>query len=223
MPAFAGLDMYAHPGDAVMSWLLANTNLVWTGYYLAPSPSHGDKTWMGTRAGLQAAGWGIAPIYVGQQVIRPGSLNPSTATGTADGQQAAALMASEGFAGGSCVYLDLENGPPIPQALQDYTTAWCDAVSAGGYLPGIYCSHTFAIDVHTLRPAARIWAFKVETNTPHPVPNPFPDPHPSGCGYVGSYIWQLGQNCRLALTLPTVTSLSADLSTAIMVDPGAPD
>jgi hypothetical protein len=124
MSAFAGLDTYAYPGDATMRWLLANTNLVWTGYYLAPSPSHGDATWMGTRAKLQKAGWGIAPIYVGQQIIRPGSLNPSTATGAVDGKQAASLLAYEGFIPGSCVYLDLENGPPIPQPLRDYAAAW---------------------------------------------------------------------------------------------------
>jgi hypothetical protein len=36
---------------------------------------------MTRRAALQAAGWGIAPVFVGQQVIGPGSHNPSAATG----------------------------------------------------------------------------------------------------------------------------------------------
>jgi hypothetical protein len=115
MPGVAGFDRSGYPGDPVMSWLKAKTNLQWCGYYLAPAPSHPDTTWMTRRAALSAAGWGIAPLYVGQQVTGPGSHNPSTATGTADGAQAAALMSAEGFDAGSCVYLDLENGAPFPQ------------------------------------------------------------------------------------------------------------
>ena len=79
MPGFAGFDRSDYPGDQVMSWLKANTNLVWCGYYLGPSPSHAGTTWMTRRAALAAAGWGVAPIYVGQQITGPGSHNPSTA------------------------------------------------------------------------------------------------------------------------------------------------
>jgi hypothetical protein len=175
------------------------------------------------RASLEAAGWGIAPIYVGQQVVPPGSLNPSTANGVTDGTQAAALMTSEGFAPGSYVYLDLENGPPIPPALQDYVGSWCDTVQSLGYKPGIYCSHLLAIDAHTLRPAVRIWAFRVQTTQVHPVPIPFPDPNPSGCGYVGAYAWQLGQNCTCVVPPAHLSSLDIDLDSAITKNPGALD
>jgi hypothetical protein len=205
-----------------MNWLKANSNLVWCGYYLAPAPSHGDRSWMGKRASLKAAGWGIAPVFVGQQTIGPGSHNPSAATGTADGQHTASLMKAEGFAPGSCVYLDLENGPPLTDLQHAYVAAWCDAVQAGGYQPGVYCSHLLALEVHSLRPNCRIWAFKVATNTPHPVPIPCPDPNPSGSGYLGSYAWQLGQNCILAVPPAHASALSADLSSAIVPDPGAP-
>ena len=33
MTAFAGFDSSAYPGDVIMKWLRANTNLVWCGYY----------------------------------------------------------------------------------------------------------------------------------------------------------------------------------------------
>ena len=223
MPSFAGFDRSDYPGDDVMTWLLANTNLVWCGYYLAPVPSHQSTTWMTTRAALQAAGWGIVPIYVGQQVIPPGSQNPSADTGQRDGAQAVSLMNSEGFAPGSYVYLDLENGPPLPQALQDYVAAWCDAVTGGGFGAGVYCSHAFAVDVHNLRPSCRIWAFRVPTTQSHPVPIPFPDPNPSGCGYIGAYMWQLGQNCTAKVPPSNLSSLDMDLSCAISANPGAPD
>ena len=223
MPGFAGFDRSDYPGDQVMNWLQANTNLVWCGYYLGPSPSHPGTTWMTRRAALVAAGWGIAPLYVGQQITGPGSHNPSSATGVTDGNQASSLMHSEGFAPGSSVYLDLENGPPLTQPLTDYVATWCDTVSSGGYRPGVYCSHLLALTIHTLRSTCRIWAVHVQTTQPHPVPRPFPDPNPSGCGYIGAYAWQLGQNCLIAVVPANLSTLDVDLNSALTPDPSAPE
>ena len=222
MPGFAGFDTDVYPGDAVMDWLKSNTNLVWTGYYLWPAPSHSDKSWIGKRAALQVAGWGIAPVFLGQQVTGPGSKNPSAAQGTTDGTAAAGVMQSEGFAQGSYVYLDIENGPPLTQPQQDYTVSWSAAVQTGGYQPGIYCSHELAAQVHNLVPNARIWVFKVTTIAPHPVPNPFPSPDPSGSGYVGASAWQLGQNCIMTVS-DAGAKLTTDVDSGNTADPGAPD
>jgi len=221
MSGFAGFDASSYPGDAVMAWLLANTNLVWCGYYLAPAPSHGDTSWMGKRAALAAAGWGFAPTYLGQQVIRPGSLDPSAANGALDGAQAVSLMQSEGFAPGACVYLDIENGPPLTQLQQDYTSAWCNTVANGGFTPGVYCSHLLAATVQNLCPAARIWAFKVPTNAPHAVTAPFPTPDPSGCGYAAAQAWQLDQNGTFTLPPGVHPPLGMDTSSALTADPSA--
>ena len=223
MPGFAGFDRGDYPGDAVMNWLKSNTNLIWCGYYLAPAPSHPSTTWMTRRTALKDGGWGIVPIYVGQQITGPGSLNPSAATGQTDGTHAASLMNQEGFVLGSYVYLDLENGPPLTQPLRDYVVNWCVALQAGGYKPGIYCSHSLALDVHSLQSSCRIWAFKVQTTQSHPVPQPFPDPNPSGCGYIGAYAWQLGQECMITVAPATLSTLDVDLSSSITTDPGAPD
>jgi len=222
MPGFAGLDTYAFPGDAALAWLKANSNLTWCGCYLAPAPSHGDTGWMGRRAALAAAGWGIAPIYVGQQLAGPGSHAVTTAHGAIDGAAAAALMAGEGFAPGSYVYLDLEDGAPFQPPRTDYVTAWAAAVRAAGYAPGVYCSHAIGEAVHALVPRARIWAFKVAATQPHPFPGTnFPDVAPAACGYPGAYMWQLGQSCRITLgTAPG--SLVVDLSSAVAADPSAP-
>jgi len=223
MPGFAGFDRSDYPGDDVVQWLKSNTNLVWCGYCLGPVPSHGGTTWMNRRGALVGAGWGIAPIYVGQQITGHGSLNPSATNGAKDGGQAAKLMTSEGFPPGSYVYLDIENGPPMTPPLMDYVGNWCDTVRENGYQPGIYCSHLLALDLHTLRSACRIWAYRVSTTQPHPVPQPFPDPNPSGCGYIGAYAWQLGQECIIRVPPATLSSLDVDLCTAISGDPGAPD
>jgi hypothetical protein len=223
MAAFAGFDTDIYPGDAQMAWLLANTNFVFCGYYLAPAPSHGDRSWMGNRAGLAAAGWGIAPVYLGQQVVGPGSHNPSAAQGTIDGTDAAAKMAGEDFAARSCVYLDLENGPPLPDVLGDYVGAWCDAVAAGGYQPGVYCSHAIAASVVALTANIRIWAFKVPTIAPNSVPGTeFPTPDPSGSGFAAATMWQRGQNCQLSLQGAPMPAMTVDLNVATTADPGAP-
>jgi len=222
MPGFAGFDVDIYPGDDVLGWLNGNTNLEWCGYYLAPAPSHKDQSWRGKLAPLKASGWGIAPIFVGEQVIGPGSQSPSATKGAIDGAEAAALMTAEGFAKGSCVYLDLENGLPFPQELQDYTAAWCKAVTDGQFQPGVYCSHALAQQVHALVPNARVWAFMIHTTAPVPVPKPYPDPNPSGCGYIGAFAWQLGQNCLLSVPPAASAILQADLSSALVQDPGAP-
>lgn len=216
-------DWRDYPGDAQMAWLKANTNFVWCGYYLAPAPSHHDTSWMGTRAVLAAAGWGVAPIYLGQQITGPGSHNPSLQQGGTDGGNAADLMDGDGFPAGSCVYLDLENGPPMTGPLNDYVGAWCDGVTARGYQPGIYCSHALADAVAGLRPSARIWAFKVPTIAANAVlGTEFPMPVPAGSGCAEAVAWQRGQNCQLTLLGAPNTGMTVDLDVATTADPGAP-
>jgi hypothetical protein len=167
------------------------------------------------------AGWGLAPIYVGQQINGPGRHNVNRPQGALDGSDAVRLAKADGFNPGRCVYLDLEDGPPFTQPRTDYVAEWIDAVSAGGFQPGIYCSHAFASDVHSLRSNARVWAFKVETTGVHPFPGTnFPDSHPAGSGYAGAYIWQLAQNCRLSFPGAPLVSLLVDLDSALTPDPG---
>jgi hypothetical protein len=223
MPGFPGFDSSDFPGVAEMVWLKANTNLVWCGYYLGPAPSHKGTSWMGQRVALQNAGWGIAPLYVGQQIGGPGSHNVNSSQGTIDGIDAVNLLQSDGFVAGTCVYLDLENGPPFTHPRTDYVASWVNAVGTRGFQTGVYCSHGFAAEVHNLHPDVRVWAFKVDTTAEHPFPGTnFPDPLPAGSGYAGAFVWQLAQNCRLTLPTAPQPSLRVDLDTALTADPGAP-
>lgn len=219
MSGFAGFDASGFPGLATTSWLKSNTNLRWCGFYLGPAPSHRSNAWMPHRAALMQQGWGLAPLYVGQQVVGRGSKLSSTPQGRGDGTEAIALMKSAGFAAGTFVYLDLENGPPLKSEQRDYVGSWVDTVAAQGFGPGVYCSHGFAQEAHALRPAARIWAFKVITADTHAIPGGnFPDSHPSGSGFSGSFIWQLAQNAVIEGKSPQ--TLKVDLDTAITPDPG---
>lgn len=219
MAGFAGYDCSGFPGLAITGWLRSNTNLHWSGFYLAPAPSHKDASWMANRAALVEQGWGLAPLYVGEQTIPPGSMQPSGSKGTTDGNDAVALLKKAGFVVGTFVYLDLENGKPFTPLERDYVGNWVDTVSAAGFGPGVYCSHTFAGEVHALKPAARLWVFKVPTVAVHVVPgNNFPDSHPAGSGVSSAFIWQLAQNALIDAKAPQ--KLKVDLDTALTPDPG---
>ncbi len=223
MAGVAGFDCFSFPGMAQMAWLQANTNFKWVGYYLAPAPSHSDTSWMGRRGALAAAGWGIAPVYVGQQLSGPGSHDVTSDQGITDGNDAVALMSGDGFPAGSCVYLDLEDGPPFTSPRTDYVDSWVAAVQSGGFLPGIYCSHGFAAKVQTAYPTARVWAYKVATTAQHNVPGTdFPEADPSGSGFAGAHIWQCAQNCKLSLAGAPTSAPIVDLDTALSADPSAP-
>lgn len=218
--AVAGFDRSGFPGETIMQKLRSTTNLRFCGYYLAPAPSHSDTSWMSKRSFLQLLGFGILPLYVGEQVEGPGSLHPSSAKGTIDGNDAVQMMTSEGFAPRSCVYLDLENGPPL--RLGDYVNSWCNAVSAGGFLPGIYCSHLLAAEVQQLQPTARIFAFRVATTAPEPVPGPpYPTPDPNGSGYAEAFVYQHNQNALISVP-GEAKRLTVDLDSAVAEDPSAP-
>lgn len=65
-----GFDTYAYPGDEAMkAWREEDgAPYEWVGYYLPSAPCHKGETWAGKRQTLSDMGWGVAVIYVGQQV-----------------------------------------------------------------------------------------------------------------------------------------------------------
>lgn len=216
--AYAGFDTYACPDLSLAAQLLRETNLRWMGYYLH-APSQKAQTWRGKRAALVAQGWGLAPIYVGQQVTGPGRHTVTYAQGKIDGMDAAARMTEEGFPSGAFVYLDLENGPPLSNDQRNYVAAWVDAVRLYGFGAGVYCSYLLAREIAALRPNLRIWVFHVTSVTPHPVAGrAFPAPHPSTSGFAGAVVWQREDEARLI----DYDGLHVDLDVAAMPDPSAP-
>lgn len=218
--AFAGFDTSGFPGETIMETLQNTTNLKYCGYYLGPSPSHSDTSYMGKRAFLQNLGFGFVPLYVGEQVEGPGSLHPSAPKGVLDGNDAVQMMTSEGFPLGSCVFLDLENGPPL--RLDDYVNSWCDAVSSGGFTAGVYCSHLLADQVQGLQPAVRIFAFKVTTTGTHSVSGPpYPELNPGQSGFAEAFVFQHQQNALISVP-GEAKRLNVDLSSAVTPDPSAP-
>jgi hypothetical protein len=165
---YVGFDTHTYPGSATMrAWKNApGAPYSWVGYYL-PSPCHADKSWTGKRDSLQAMGWGVAVVYVGQQTWgkTPRALSPaqaaavrkkndcnqdlmSAAEGTANADDATAKAAAEGFQKGVVVFLDLERVEKVPQAMKDYYRAWTARMLANGqYLPGIYTHEHNAAEI----------------------------------------------------------------------------
>lgn len=137
----------------------------WVGYYL-PAPCHRDSSWAGQRAKLQQMGWGLAVLYVGQQVFE-GSPLPDPAAGTpilcsrtlltaaqgrTDAQDAIARARADGFADRTIVFLNVERSSTLPDSLLTYYRAWTDEVLRDGrYRPGTYAHR---INAEGLRAAA---------------------------------------------------------------------
>jgi hypothetical protein len=130
------------PGEAVA---LKNDGASWTGVYLGGPCNGGDGWSRATVTAIAAAtGWSFMPIYVGQQssAICGGGDVLTYARGQADGAEAAALMASFGWAahGNIPVALDLEAGTyySSPGASALYAHGWLDGVHAAGYVAYVY-------------------------------------------------------------------------------------
>jgi hypothetical protein len=187
----AGFDTSTYPGDLTMGWLRKNTNLSWVGYYLAPAPSRINDTWMGHRATLASEGWTIAPIYVAEQAIAGNwSSNPSASKGIVDGDAAAALMSSQGFAAGSVVYLDVETGSPLSANEQAYIANWCSQIALDGFTAGVYCPGSDADTIAVISPSAHIWVADLNILTAPGGTVTFPIDAPSGSGHLKADAWQ---------------------------------
>ena len=240
MGFYAGFDAAVFPGVDTMAWLKAHSNLSWCGYYLAPAPNLAPQagSWRGQRAAIDAS-WGLAPIYVGQQLPRrgaPGDATPAfssiltAAQGRADGEAAVALALRDGFVRGSYIYVDWEDGGALTQACRNYLGAWLSAVSARGFGPGAYCSHLLAdqfarllLAVRPRRPG-RLWCFKVSSTALHELATPLtrlPANDPAGSGYADAVMWQYEQNAWFDRPI-TGQRIVADFNSASMADPGRP-
>ena len=202
-----------------MAELRASTNLVWTGFYLAPAPSHPGTSWMKKRAVLLQQGWGLAPLYLGQQEAGPGSHQVSAAQGDADGADALVLAQKAEFPSGTIIYLDIERGGPLSAAMREYVQRWCAQVKAGGYVPGAYLSHLSAASARQAVPELVLWVYRIKQGDfGVDKEAPFRDPPPSDSGVLGAVAWQWAQNCKIPAPVPGGKQL-VDLDVASTADP----
>jgi len=152
---YPGFDTSLYPGDGTMAAWREHAGYHWVGFYL-PAPCHKDASWSGKRDTLEAMGWGLAVVYVGQQTWgrkpRPGARVPrgttcstnlvSGARGRLDADDAIARTAAEGFPPGTAIFLDTEHMPVVPNAMRDYYVAWTDRILDDSRYRPAYYAHT---------------------------------------------------------------------------------
>lgn len=216
MTIYCGFDTGEYPGDELMQLLRTEAQMAWTGFYLAPAPSHHDTGWMDKRSYLNQLGYGFAPVYLGQQQSGPGSHILTAAQGSLDGANAAELARQAGFPAQSVLYLDIETGPPAEPEFFDYYQAWVQGVIDSGFQPGMYCSHLLASDFLAKDDRTIPWVFQLmyPENHSFDVPMPAPDPSQSTAQ---AKVLQYAQNCTLVVGSTKVSPV--DLDSALMPDP----
>ena len=173
---FPGFDTSIYPGDATMSaWRFPSSPYYWSGYYL-PAPCHRDVTWTNKYATLNAMGWGLTVIYVGQQdwtqipqsiavlgADRTARASQSIASeqavcsasllsadqGTLEAADAVARLKADGFPDGTTVFLDVEYVSSVTPTLLTYYRAWIQGILRDGhYKPGIYAAKSNATTLY---------------------------------------------------------------------------
>jgi hypothetical protein len=161
-PGHPGFDTWRYPGDDLMRAWYGTSPYQWVGYYLQ-SPCHRSDSWMGRRETLSRMGWGIALLYVGQQVFEgqtPAEITQTTVCsplllteerGRMDGRDAVAKAQQEGFPTGSLIYLDVERMERIPPAMVEYFEGWLRTVLADGrFTPAVYAHRINAAGLYAI-------------------------------------------------------------------------
>ncbi|GAB3894138.1 hypothetical protein GCM10029964_071990 [Kibdelosporangium lantanae] len=154
--SFIGIDRATYPGTTCMRALRRSTNVRWTSFPLAPAPGHHDTTWMPHLTDLLAMGWGVAPVFVGQQhpSIHGRSHVRTAEQGRQDALRAADLAARAALPPGSTIYLHVELPGALPRPDLTYVKAWCLTLRDTPYAPGVRC---WAAAVPQLDPEVPLW------------------------------------------------------------------
>jgi len=109
-----------------------------SGYWLTPPPNTSQNTWAGKRKILEELGFGFVLLARG----RAASTIQTNAqeNGMVDAREAAKNAKQEGFAVGSVVFLDVEEGGRLPLQFHAYLRSWVDELARLGFRPGVYSS-----------------------------------------------------------------------------------
>ena len=203
--AYLGFDRNEYPGDAAL--LVLRKTFSFSGYWLTPPPRENNNTWVGKKKALEAQGFGFLLLARGREstTIESGAEEK----GIADAREAGRGANREGFAAGSIVFLDVEEGGRLPPQFHTYLRAWTEELLRLGFRPGVYCSgapvndgngHKIvtADDIRTNK-GSRDIAFWVFNDMCPPSPGcttsvGLPVPPKSGVAYAG--VWQFVRSPR---------------------------
>lgn len=205
--SYLGFDRNEYPGDANLPAL--RKLFSYSGYWLNNPPGETTNSWRGKRAILQQQGFGFLVLFNGRlyNEIRKNA----TGVGKSDASAAIAAAKREGFAPGTIIFLDQEQGGRMLPEQRAYLHAWIDGVSASRFRAGVYCSgipaqespgHSVitAEDIRQNAASRNITYFVTnDACPPSPgctLPNPPPQPKQSGVDF--AEIWQFAQSPKRA-------------------------
>jgi hypothetical protein len=205
--SYLGFDRNIYPGDSSLP--LLRKTFAFTSYWLSPPPGDKQNTWKGKRELLLSHGFGFLVLYRGPDSGELKNETDAKEKGNKGAGEAAATAKEEGFAVGTIIFLDIEEGGRLPETYHAYLRAWSEGLKQAGFVAGVYCSGipvneepgvsiTTADDIRTHAPTREmvIWAY----NDACP-PSPgcaFPEnpPAPSTSGISHAAVWQFAQSPR---------------------------
>jgi glycoside hydrolase-like protein len=135
---YLGFDRNIYPGDAAVPVL--RKTFAFTGYWLSPPPGEKTNTWLGKRKLLHSQGFGFIVLYRVRDSSEFKKSADASQEGTLDARNAATAAKNEGFARGTVIFLDIEEGGRLADVYHAYLRAWTDALVKAGYRSGAYCS-----------------------------------------------------------------------------------
>lgn len=204
---YLGFDRNDYPGDDAMK--LLRRNFAFTSYWLSPPPGEKTNTWTGKRGLLRSQGFGFLVLYRGPDSSELKTEAAARERGTHEGEEAATSGKTEGFAPGTIIFLDIEEGGRLPDSYHAYLAAWSAALVREGFRPGAYCSGmpvkegprvtiTTARDIRD-HAASRDFAMWVYNDRCPPSPGcsyPKDPPDPARSGIRFATVWQFAQSPR---------------------------
>jgi Domain of unknown function (DUF1906) len=140
---YLGFDANEYPGDEALPIL--RKTFSFTSYWIGPPPEEKASTWLGKHAVLQSQGFGFVVLWNGRESRSLESPSDAQEKGKVDGQNAAKAAREEGFAAGTVIFLDIEEGGRLSPAYHDYVHEWIDTLTHEKFQAGVYCS---AMPVH---------------------------------------------------------------------------
>jgi Rv2525c-like, glycoside hydrolase-like domain len=199
---YLGFDRNDYPGDENLPIL--RRTFSYAGYWLNNPPGAKNNTWAGKRPALESAGFGFLVLFNGR--LYKELKHNAAAISEADGRAAANAARREGFPPRTIIFLDIEEGGRMLPEQKAYIYAWVDAVSAGGFEAGVYCSGIPAregkgsiVTAEDIRANAqgRDISFWVTNDACPPSPGCAVSPSaPSQSGVAFADVWQFAQSPR---------------------------
>lgn len=205
--SYLGFDRNMYPGDSSLAIL--RKSFAFTSYWLSPPPGEKRNTWKGKRELLLSHGFGFLVLYRGPDSGELKNETDAKVKGNKDASEAAAAAKEEGFAAGTIIFLDIEEGGRLPGTYHAYLRAWLDELKRASFIAGVYCSGipvkeepgvsiTTADDISSHAPSHEIviWAYN-DACPPSPgcaFPGNPPAPSASGISYAA--VWQFAQSPR---------------------------